>query len=87
MMVICGFFLLGKPAQTTASTVENLTSNLDNLKVPSGDRALTPNDTEENLPAKDDKTQLTTGSERSPLPLSAPGETIDRDSPLISNPV
>jgi hemolysin activation/secretion protein len=87
MMVICGFFLLGKPAQTTASTVENLTSNLDHLKVPSGDRALTPNDTEENLPAKDDKTQLTTGSELSPLPLSAPGETIDRDSQLISNPV
>ncbi len=86
MMVICGFFLLGKPAQTTASTVENLTSNLDNLQVTSSDRALTPNDTEENLPAKDEKTELSTGSERSPLPLSAPGETTDRPSQLISNP-
>ena len=34
MMAICGFFVLGKPAPTTASTVENMTSNIDNLEVP-----------------------------------------------------
>lgn len=31
MMVICGFLLLEKPAKTTASTVENLESNTENL--------------------------------------------------------
>jgi len=31
MMVICGFLLLEKPAKTTASTVENLESNPQNL--------------------------------------------------------
>jgi Hemolysin activation/secretion protein len=31
MMVICGFLLLEKPAKTTASTVENLESNPENL--------------------------------------------------------
>ncbi|MFM9266290.1 ShlB/FhaC/HecB family hemolysin secretion/activation protein [Tychonema sp. BBK16] len=33
-IVISGFFLLGKPAPTTATTVEKSTSNIDNLEIP-----------------------------------------------------
>ncbi len=33
-IAICGLSVFGNPAQTTASTVENLSSNLDNLEIP-----------------------------------------------------
>ncbi|MEG5062634.1 ShlB/FhaC/HecB family hemolysin secretion/activation protein [Microcoleus sp. B3-A4] len=68
---IFGLVVLGKPAKTSASTVEFLTSNVEDLAAVSsgGDRALAPNDTtfdkREDLPIKDEETQLPTESERS----------------------
>ncbi|MEG3899365.1 MULTISPECIES: ShlB/FhaC/HecB family hemolysin secretion/activation protein [unclassified Microcoleus] len=87
---IFGLVLLGKPAKTSASTVEILTSNVEDLAAVSsgGDRALAPNNTNldkrEDLPVKDEETQLSTESERSALsptlPLSAPAEIPDLES-------
>ncbi|MEG4272215.1 MULTISPECIES: ShlB/FhaC/HecB family hemolysin secretion/activation protein [unclassified Microcoleus] len=68
---ILGLVLLAKPAKTSASTGEILTSNVEDLTAVSskGDRALAPNDTtfdkREELPAKDEETQLPAESEHS----------------------
>jgi hemolysin activation/secretion protein len=45
-IAICGLSVFGNPAKTTASTVENLPSNLDNLEVPNP----------QNLPTEIDRT-------------------------------
>ncbi len=77
---IFGLVLLAKPAKTSASTVEILTSNVEDLAAVTsgGDRAFLPDtnlDKREDLPVKDEKTQLPAESERSALsptlPLSA----------------
>ncbi|MEG4494274.1 ShlB/FhaC/HecB family hemolysin secretion/activation protein [Microcoleus sp. D3_18_C4] len=66
-----GLVLLAKPAKTSASTVQILTSNVEDLAAVSsrGDRALAPNETtfdkREDLPVKDEETQLPTESEHS----------------------
>ncbi|MEG4519285.1 MULTISPECIES: ShlB/FhaC/HecB family hemolysin secretion/activation protein [unclassified Microcoleus] len=68
---IFGLVLLAKPAKTSASTVEILTSNVEDLAAVSsgGDRALAPNETtfdkRQDLPVKDEETQLPTESEHS----------------------
>ncbi|MEG4114100.1 MULTISPECIES: ShlB/FhaC/HecB family hemolysin secretion/activation protein [unclassified Microcoleus] len=87
---IFGLVWLGKPAKTSASTVEILTSNVEDLAAVSsgGDRALAPNDTEiglrEGLPASYEETQLPAESERSALattqPLSPPAEIPNLES-------
>src|SRR4028119_2261642 len=83
---IFGLVLLGKPGKTSASTVEILTSNVEELAAVSsgGDRALLPDtnlDSREGLPAAYEFPQLPPESEiaaLSPtLPLSAPAETPD----------
>ncbi|MEG4056216.1 MULTISPECIES: ShlB/FhaC/HecB family hemolysin secretion/activation protein [unclassified Microcoleus] len=66
-----GLVWLGKPAKTSASTVEILTSNVEDLAAvgSGGDRALAPNETtfdkRQDLPVKDEETQLPTESEHS----------------------
>ena len=68
---IFGLVWLGQPGKTSASTVEILTSNVEDLAAVSSeaDRALAPNDTtfdkREDLPIKDEQTQLPTESEHS----------------------
>ncbi|MEG4290493.1 ShlB/FhaC/HecB family hemolysin secretion/activation protein [Microcoleus sp. C2C3] len=90
---IFGLVLLGKPAKTSASTVEILTSNVENLPAVSsgGDRAFLPDtnlDSREGLRAAYEETQLPAESELAALsptlPLSAPAETPD-PSPLAAN--
>src|SRR4028118_234431 len=90
---IFGFVLLGKPAKTSASTVEILTSNVEDLAAVSsgGDRPLLPDpnlDSREGLPVAYEFPQLPAESELeavSPtLPLSAPAETPD-PSPFAAN--
>ncbi|MEG3841142.1 hypothetical protein QT986_13075, partial [Microcoleus sp. herbarium14] len=66
---IFGLVLLGKPAKTAASTVDILTSNVEDLAAASsgGDRAFLPDTNQqgrEDLP-KDEETQLPAESERS----------------------
>ncbi|MEG4850732.1 ShlB/FhaC/HecB family hemolysin secretion/activation protein [Microcoleus sp. B5-D4] len=86
---IFGLVLLGKPAKTSASTVEILASNVEDLAAVSsgGDRAFLPDtnlDKREDLPIKDEQTQLPTESERSALattlPLSPFAEIPDLES-------
>src|SRR4028119_2303576 len=90
---IFGLVWLGKPAKTTASTVEILTSNGEDLAAVSsgGDRAFLPDtnlDSREGLRAAYEETQLPAESELAALdptlPLSAPAETPD-PSPLAAN--
>jgi len=90
---IFGLLLLGKPAKTSASTVEILTSNVENWAAVSsgGDRPLLPDtnfDSREGLPAGDEFPQLPPESELAPLspalPLSAPAET-PHPSPEAAN--
>jgi hemolysin activation/secretion protein len=90
---IFGFVLLGKPAKTSASTVEILTSNVEDLAAVSsgGDRPLLPDpnlDSREGLRATYEFPQLPAESELVPLsptlPLSAPAETPD-PSPEAAN--
>ncbi|AFZ09749.1 surface antigen (D15) [Oscillatoria nigro-viridis PCC 7112] len=74
---IFGLVWLGKPAKTSASTVEILTSNVEDLAaVSSGDdRAFLPDtnlDKRQDLPVKNEETQLPAESER-----SAAAETPD----------
>ncbi|WP_445249666.1 ShlB/FhaC/HecB family hemolysin secretion/activation protein [Microcoleus sp. OTE_8_concoct_300] len=90
---IFGLVWLGKPAKTSASTVEILTSNVENLAAVSsgGDRPLLPDtnlESREGLRAADEFPQLPPESELAPLsptlPLSAPAETPD-PSPEAAN--
>ncbi|MEG5036667.1 ShlB/FhaC/HecB family hemolysin secretion/activation protein [Microcoleus sp. AT3-D2] len=83
---IFGLVWLGKPAKTSASTVEILTSNVEDLAAVStgGDRGFLPDtnlDKREDLPVKDEETQLPPESERSALAttlrLSPPAEIPD----------
>ncbi|MEG4964534.1 POTRA domain-containing protein, partial [Microcoleus sp. K4-C2] len=74
---IFGLVWLGKPAKTSASTVEILTSNVKDLAAVSsgGDRAFLPDtnlDKREDLLVKEEETQLPTESER-----SVAAETLD----------
>ncbi|MEG4917891.1 ShlB/FhaC/HecB family hemolysin secretion/activation protein [Microcoleus sp. B7-D4] len=67
---ILGLVVLAKPAKTSASTVEILTSNVEDLAAVSsrGDRAFLPDtnlDKREDLPVKDEETQLPAESEHS----------------------
>ncbi|MEG3927614.1 MULTISPECIES: ShlB/FhaC/HecB family hemolysin secretion/activation protein [unclassified Microcoleus] len=67
---ILGLVVLAKPAKTSASTVEILTSNVEALAAVSsrGDRAFLPDtnlDNREDLPVKDEETQLPAESEHS----------------------
>ncbi len=88
-----GFVLIGKPAKTSASTVEILTSNVEDLAAVSsgGDRPLLPDpnlDSREGLPVAYEFPQLPAESELEALdptlPLSAPAETPD-PSPFAPN--
>src|SRR4028119_381556 len=81
---IFGLVWLGKPAKTSASTVEILTSNVEDLAAVSsgGDRAFLPDpslDSREGLRAAYEFPQLPAESELAPLsptlPFSAPAET------------
>jgi hemolysin activation/secretion protein len=90
---IFGFVLLGKPAKTSASTLEILTSNVEDLAAVSsgGDRPLLPDpnlDSREGLRAAYEFPQLPPESEPAALsptlPLSAPAETPD-SSPEAAN--
>jgi hypothetical protein len=90
---IFGLVLLGKPAKTSASTVEILTSNVEDLAAVSsgGDRAFIPDtnlNSREGLPATYEFPQLPAESELAALsptlPLSAPAETPD-PSPFAAN--
>ncbi|MEG4534180.1 ShlB/FhaC/HecB family hemolysin secretion/activation protein [Microcoleus sp. D2_18a_D3] len=65
---ILGLVVLAKPAKTSASTVEILTSNVEDLAAVSsrGDRAFLPDtnlDKRQELPVKDEETQLPAESE------------------------
>ncbi|MEG4817987.1 ShlB/FhaC/HecB family hemolysin secretion/activation protein [Microcoleus sp. K5-D4] len=94
---IFGLVWLGKPAKTSASSVEILTSNVEDLAAVSsgGDRALAPNDTTfdkgEDLPIKDEETQLPTESERSvaaetpDLPPSAANSVDVKSDTILKN--
>ncbi|MEG4508318.1 ShlB/FhaC/HecB family hemolysin secretion/activation protein [Microcoleus sp. F6_B4] len=67
---ILGLVLLAKPAKTSASTGEILTSNVEDLAAVSskGDRAFLPDtnlDKREDLPVQDEETQLPAESEHS----------------------
>src|SRR4028118_2320559 len=90
---IFGLVLLGKPAKTAASTVEILTSTVENLAAVSsgGDRPLLPDtnlESREGLRAAYDFRQLPRESGLAALaptfPLSAPAETPD-PSPVAVN--
>ena len=71
---IFGLVLLGKPAKTSASTVDILTSNVEDLvAVSSGGDT---NDSRLDLPAKDGEMQLSADSERSTSPETA--NSVDR---------
>ncbi|MBD0309402.1 MAG: ShlB/FhaC/HecB family hemolysin secretion/activation protein, partial [Microcoleus sp. T1-bin1] len=83
---IFGLVLLGKPAKTSASTVEILTSNVEDLAAVSsgGDRAFLPDtnlNSREGLRAAYEFPQLPAESELAALeptlPLSAPAEIPD----------
>ena len=90
---IFGLVLLGKPAKTSASTVEILTSNVEDLAAVSsgGDQAFLPDtnlNSREGLRAAYEFPQLPAESELAALsptlPLSAPAETPD-PSPFAAN--
>src|SRR4028119_766753 len=90
---IFGLVLLGKPGKTSATTVEILTSNVEDLAAVSsgGDRAYlsdTNLDNREGLRATDEFPQLPAESELAPLdptlPLSTPAETPN-PSPEVAN--
>src|SRR3989304_977651 len=90
---IFGLVWLGKPAKTSASTVEILTSKVEDLAAVSsgGDRPLLPDtnlDSREGLPAADEFPQLPAESELAPLSptltFSAPAEPPD-PSPEAAN--
>ncbi|MEG4442443.1 ShlB/FhaC/HecB family hemolysin secretion/activation protein [Microcoleus sp. AT9_B5] len=92
---ILGLVLLAKPAKTSASTGEILTSNVEDLAAVSskGDRAFLPDtnlDKPEDLPVQDEETQLPAESEHSvaaetsDLPPSA-ANSVDVTSYTILN--